>query len=209
MINYITFNDEIMPGKRVNSLENIEIKKGMKGFIYKDRIILFGKRISLYDLKEEYYYDSRFTNFISTLENNNVKYVCKYDNGLYESMNEYTSTYDEVKKEIQDNLEYKIIDNFNDKTDDEIRLLNINDSKFNKIIIPFVLFFIKKMNDGLNEKDVIGCLSCIGISDALMIEIISLINLYTNNETDLLSTFNNMYYTDLDKDKDSLVLTRK
>lgn len=209
MINYITFNDEIMPGKRVNSLENIEIKKGMKGFIYKDRIILFGKRISLYDLKEEYYYDSRFTNFISTLENNNVEYVCKYDNGLYESMNEYTSTYDEVKKEIQDNLEYKIIDNFNDKTDDEIRLLNINDSKFNKIIIPFVLFFIKKMNDGLNEKDVIGCLSCIGISDALMIEIISLINLYSNNETDLLSTFNNMYYTDLDKDKDSLVLTRK
>lgn len=209
MINYITFNDEIMPGKRVNSLENIEIKKGMKGFIYKDRIILFGKRISLYDLKEEYYYDSRFTNFISTLENNNVEYVCKYDNGLYESMNEYTSTYDEVKKEIQDNLEYKIIDNFNDKTDDEIRLLNINDSKFNKIIIPFVLFFIKKMNDGLNEKDVIGCLSCIGISDALMIEIISLINLYTNNETDLLSTFNNMYYTDLDKDKDSLVLIRK
>lgn len=209
MINYITFNDEIMPGKRVNSLENIEIKKGMKGFIYKDRIILFGKRISLYDLKEEYYYDSRFTNFISTLENNNVEYVCKYDNGLYESMNEYTSTYDEVKKEIQDNLEYKIIDNFNDKTDDEIRLLNTNDSKFNKIIIPFVLFFIKKMNDGLNEKDVIGCLSCIGISDALMIEIISLINLYTNNETDLLSTFNNMYYTDLDKDKDSLVLIRK
>lgn len=209
MINYITFNDEIMPGKRVNSLENIEIKKGMKGFIYKDRIILFGKRISLYDLKEEYYYDSRFTNFISTLENNNVEYVCKYDNGLYESMNEYTSTYDEVKKEIQDNLEYKIIDNFNDKTDDEIRLLNINDSKFNKIIIPFVLFFIKKMNEGLNEKDVIGCLSCIGISDALMIEIISLINLYSNNETDLLSTFNNMYYTDLDKDKDSLVLTRK
>lgn len=209
MINYITFNDEIMPGKRVNSLENIEIKKGMKGFIYKDRIILFGKRISLYDLKEEYYYDSRFTNFISTLENNNVEYVCKYDNGLYESMNEYTSTYDEVKKEIQDNLEYKIIDNFNDKTDDEIRLLNINDSKFNKIIIPFVLFFIKKMNDGLNEKDVIGCLSCIGISDALMIEIISLINLYSNNETDLLSTFNNMYYTDLDKDKDSLVLIRK
>lgn len=209
MINYITFNDEIMPGKRVNSLENIEIKKGMKGFIYKDRIILFGKRISLYDLKEEYYYDSRFTNFISTLENNNVEYVCKYDNGLYESMNEYTSTYDEVKKEIQDNLEYKIIDNFNDKTDDEIRLLNINDSKFNKTIIPFVLFFIKKMNDGLNEKDVIGCLSCIGISDALMIEIISLINLYSNNETDLLSTFNNMYYTDLDKDKDSLVLIRK
>ena len=124
MINYITFNDEIMPGKRVSSLENIEIKKGMKGFIYKDRVILFGQRISLYDLKKEYYYDSRFTNFINTLENNNVEYVCKYDNGLYESMNEFTSTYEEVKKEIKDNLDYKKIDNFNDKTDDEITLLN-------------------------------------------------------------------------------------
>ena len=96
MINYITFNDEIMQGKRVSSLEDIEIKKGMKGFIYKDRIILFGQRISLYDLKKEYYYDGRFTNFINTLENNNVEYVCKYDNGLYESMNEFTSTYEEV-----------------------------------------------------------------------------------------------------------------
>lgn len=209
MINYITFNDEIMPGKRVSSLENIEIKKGMKGFIYKDRVILFGQRISLYDLKNEYYYDSRFTNFINTLENNNVEYVCKYDNGLYESMNEFTSTYEEVKKEIKDNLDYKKIDNFNDKTDDEITLLNINDSKFNKTVIPFVLFLIKKMNNGLNEKDVIDCLSCIGISDALIIEIISLINLYTNNETELLSTFNSLYYTDLDKDKDSLVLTKK
>ena len=124
-------------------------------------------------------------------------------------MNEFTSTYEEVKKEIKDNLEYKKIDNFNDKTDDEITLLSINDSKFNKIVIPFVLFLIKKMNNGLNEKDVIDCLSCIGISDALIIEIISLINLYTNNETELLSTFNSLYYTDLDKDKDSLVLTKK
>ena len=65
------------------------------------------------------------------------------------------------------------------------------------------------MNNGLNEKDVIDCLSCIGISDALIIEIISLINLYTNNETRLLSTFNSLYYTDLDKDKGSLVLTKK
>ena len=63
MINYITFNDEIMPGKRVSSLENIEIKKGMKGFIYKDRVILFGQRISLYDLKIDLIKLLKYLNF--------------------------------------------------------------------------------------------------------------------------------------------------
>ncbi len=91
MIHYVTFKDEVLPGTKVNSLENVEVKEGMKGFIYQNRLVLFGNRISLYQLKKQYYYNTYYLDFIKKLEENNINFVCEYCNGFYESKN-YTET---------------------------------------------------------------------------------------------------------------------
>ena len=215
MIHYVTFKDEVLPGVKVNSLENIEIKKGMKGFIYQNRLVLFGKKISLHNLKQQHYYNAYFLDFIKKLEANNINYVCEYCNGFYESIEGNAITYEEFKKEIADNKEYQIItkSEYCSETNQDLieieNLTNLNDDKANKVLIPFVLSLVAKLNQGLSPIDLIEYLVSLNISEDLMTEIVSLVALYCNNGEVLLDVWNNTYYTDLNFRKGCIELTRK
>ena len=211
-IKYLYLNDlesEYIPYNSVD-LKKIAKEKGIRGFRLSYKIngiildectdILFGKRISLQELKAKHYDNDEYKKYIDELEESHIKEVALINDRYYFALYECDMTFEEYENYIvfekikQEVKKHELISV--STTTEKSEILNTIAKYYdreNDAIIPFIFSIINKTKTETPEG-IIDYLFELKLPEIFICEIVSVVSMISSEGEKLLEYWNLNYY---------------